>query len=98
MKVTGYCHRKIPTWWRINVSVLCNCYLIFSPVVEIGFIQRIYDVSERAVGPLGITVQLVSGQLGREVIVTVNTKNGSAIGSLLCELAYKNIISLLLTK
>ena len=44
----------------------------------IGFIQQSYDVYEGASTPLGITVEVISGRLDREVVVTLNTRNGSA--------------------
>ena len=52
------------------------CFL----VATIGFVPDIYSVVEGTDQFSNLTVQLISGQLGREVIVNFNTLSGSAIG------------------
>ena len=46
----------------------------------IGFIPPAYSVAEGIDQFANLTVQLVSGQLGRDVIVNFDTQSGSAIG------------------
>ena len=48
----------------------------------IGFNFENYTVSEGMDIFTDITVELISGRLGREVMVTVDTLNGSAKGKL----------------
>ena len=46
----------------------------------IGFVSPTYSVVEGVDRFTNLTIQLVSGQLGRDVIVNFDTRSGSAIG------------------
>ena len=46
----------------------------------IGFVPAAYSVVEGTDQFAILTVQLISGQLGREVLVNFDTQSGSAIG------------------
>ena len=46
----------------------------------IGFVPAAYSVVEGTNRYANLTVQVISGQLGREVIVNFDTQSGSAIG------------------
>ena len=68
-------------------SQLCNIFYdhsnnITSDVV-IGFVPPAYTVVEGVDQFANLTVQLISGQLGHEVIVNLTTQSGSAIGIIL---------------
>ena len=52
-------------------------------VVTIGFVPDIYSVIEGTDQFANLTVQLISGELGHEVIVNLNTLSGSAISTVL---------------
>ena len=45
----------------------------------IGFVSPTYSVAEGVDQFANLTVQLISGQLGRDVIVNFTTQSGSAI-------------------
>ena len=47
-------------------------------VVVLGFVSHIYHVSEGVDRLANLTVELVSGQLGQEVVVVLNTRSDSA--------------------
>ena len=47
----------------------------------IGFVPPAYSVVEGVDQFTNLAIQLISGQLGREVIVNLTTQSGSAIGS-----------------
>ena len=51
--------------------------------MTIGFVPDIYSVVEGTDQFANLTVQLISGELGREVIVNFNTQSGSAISTVL---------------
>ena len=46
----------------------------------IGFVPDAYSVIEGTDQFANLTVELISGQLGRQVVVSFNTQSGSAIG------------------
>ena len=52
-------------------------------MATIGFVPAIYSVIEGTDQFANLTVQLISGELGREVIVNFNTQSGSAISTVL---------------
>ena len=66
-----------------------NCYpcLLFLAEVTIGFNPTTYSVTED-VGSVSVVVSLLSGILGRDVIVSLQTINGLAVGESLNKLAY----------
>ena len=45
----------------------------------IGFVPNIYTITEGVTQFANLNVVLISGQLGREVIVSFSTQSGSAI-------------------
>ena len=49
-------------------------------VAVIGFDPDTYSVIEGTAQFANLTVRVISGQLGREAIVNLNTLSGSAIG------------------
>ena len=49
-------------------------------MVTIGFVPDAYTVVEGDDHFANLSVELISGQLGREVIVNMDTQSGSAIG------------------
>ena len=59
------------------------CYLFIPSDVVIGFVPPAYTVVEGVDQFASLTVQLISGQLGYEVIVNLTTQSGSAIGIIL---------------
>ena len=59
-----------------HVAIIFFCLL----VATIGFVPDIYSVIEGTDQFANLTVQLISGQLGRDVIVTFDTQSGSATG------------------
>ena len=52
-------------------------------MATIGFVNDIYSVIEGTDQFANLTVQLISGQLGCEVIVNFSTQSGSAISAVL---------------
>ena len=58
---------------------LNKCIIIIIAVV-IGFMYENYTVSEGIDLFNDVTVELISGQLGQEVMVTLNTESISATG------------------
>ena len=52
--------------------------LLLCIAAEIGFAPDNYFVTERVDGFANLTVELISGQLGRDVVVFLNTQSGSA--------------------
>ena len=68
-----------------SLNILCylfNDNIIPSDVV-IGFVPPAYTVVEGVDHFASLTVQLISGQLGYEVIVNLTTQSESAIGIIL---------------
>ena len=53
---------------------------LITVVVNIGFVPHEYYVTEGVDDFVSLTVKVTSGQLGREVIVTLNAKNESNSG------------------
>ena len=67
----------------------CYPYLSCFAEVTIGFNPTTYSVSED-VGSVSVAVSLLSGILARDVIASLRTANGTALGeSLTCMHAYK---------
>ena len=61
-------------------------YLVCLAEVTIGFNPTTYSVTED-VGSVSVAVSLLSGILGRDVIVSLRTINGTAVGESLNKLA-----------
>ena len=64
-------------------STCCNNFCFNLLVATIGFVPDIYSVVEGTDQFGNLTVQLISGQLGRDVIVTFDTQRGSATSTVL---------------
>ena len=68
----------------LKINILC--YLFYDNIpsdVVIGFVPPTYTVVEGVDQFASLTVQLISGQLGYEVIVNLTTQSESAIGIIL---------------
>lgn len=66
---------------HVNNSILLYIIrklLLICIAAEIGFAPDNYFVTERVDGFANLTVELISGQLGRDVVVFLNTQSGSA--------------------
>ena len=67
----------------IFFSFIDDSGLFFHADAVIGFVSEHYSVSEGIDGFANVTVKVLSGQLGREVVITVDTyTSGSATGEL----------------
>ena len=65
----------------VVISVIpCMITAIIPSGAVIGFVPPAYSVLEGVDRFANLNVQLVSGQLGRDVIVNFDTRSGSAIG------------------
>ena len=61
---------------------MCQIFLFSSAVVTIGFNKLTYSVLEDA-GSVNVTVSILNGTLGRNVVVTLSTvPSGTATGEL----------------
>ena len=63
------------------VFYLSKCmYIFFTTIVAvIGFSPDVYAIAEN-LGNVTLTVLLLNGQLGRDVVVTFSTDDGTATG------------------
>ena len=62
----------------INANVISFIQCIFFSVAVIGFVPDTYNATEGVDQLVNLNVQLISGQLGREVIVIIDTQSGTA--------------------
>ena len=67
------------------MNIVINCMITVIPIsipsdAVIGFVPPAYSVAEGTDLFANLTVQLISGQLGHDVIVNLTTQSGSAIG------------------
>ena len=62
----------------VYTVVLINVYFVPTEAV-IGFVPSQYSVTEGVNQLANLNVELISGQLGREVLVILNTRSGTAI-------------------
>ena len=67
---------------------VCVCVLFAFPVgITIGFSQEAYTVAEDVDGGIvTLRVAVLQGELGIPVFVNCSTVNGTAIGTLLCNI------------
>ena len=66
---------------RVEINVKLFIALVyFSLVAVIGFVPDAHTITEGVNQFANLSVELIFGQLGREVIVNFNTQNGSAMG------------------
>ena len=71
-------------WLAVSVSTVVDNH--YSSAVAIGFNPTTYSVSED-VGSVAVAVSLLSGILSRDVIVSLQTMNNTAIGKSLNKLS-----------
>ena len=70
-------------------AIPCMIAVVIIPSdAVIGFVPPAYSVAEGVDQFASITIELIYGQLGREVIVNFTTQSGSAIGILFLLLKY----------
>ena len=69
------------------MTIVSFVHIFFSSAVTIGFNDTTYNVTEG--GSVNVSVSVQSGTLARDVVVTLQTMNGTATGRVVSHLIIK---------